>query len=304
MAPTLGKRKRISRKELARASLSPSPCSCDSGRASASGENDVLAIFRRAFEARFAPLPEEPKQTKPDMDCGTELEQGTEEEVSDWAGISDDDHQVQVVDYADRRLGTDKAPDTKAEMKAFMTSKPPASGAAPKTSIPRKPSPADAELTDAANLKNDLDLQKLLRESHLLSASKSGTCPASLSATGSARHKSTDLHLQSLGAKASIFTQKKMPMAQRKHMVQKARLRDAKRRADAREAGVILERPATNRMSGKREPQRNRDRAVGLPGVGKFRGGTLSLSKRDVQSITGGGGSGPKSKGKGTRARH
>jgi hypothetical protein len=38
---------------------------------------------------------------------------------------------------------------------------------------------------------------------------------------------------------------------------------------------------------------------VGLPSVGKFRGGTLSLSKKDVRSITGGGGNGAKSKGKG-----
>lgn len=90
-------------------------------------------------------------------------------------------------------------------------------------------------------------------------------------------------------------------MAQRKHMIQKARLTDEKRRAEAREAGVILERPTLAKKSGQRDENRTRDRAVGLPSVGKFRGGTLSLSKKDVRSITGGGGSKGKGKGKGAR---
>jgi hypothetical protein len=298
MAPALGKRKRISRKELEQSSRSPSPSSDsnDSGE-----EDDVQAIFRRAFEAKFKPLAMETKKVNMDTPKEIEEEDLVEEDDAEWAGISEGDDHVQVIDYTDTQLGRDDT--SKAEMKAFMSSKPPTSTAAPKKSLTGKKSPDDAHLAESNNLRNDLDLQKLLRESHLLSASSSGVSTSTLSATGIARHKSTDLHLQSLGAKGSVFSQKKMPMAQRKHMIQKARLTDEKRRAEAKEAGIILERPTMNKLPGKRDESRKRDKAVGLPSVGRFRGGTLSLSKKDVRSITGGGGSGAKGKGKGKKAK-
>ncbi|KAH7378386.1 hypothetical protein DE146DRAFT_637877 [Phaeosphaeria sp. MPI-PUGE-AT-0046c] len=296
MAPTLGKRKRVSRAELEQPSRSPSP----SSNSDSEGE-DLQAIFRRAFEAKFKPLAVEPKKQKV---VPVEVQQDDEEEDedTDWAGISDNEDDIEVIEYKDSRLDEDDS--SRAEMKAFMSSKPPTSAAAPSQSLTlKKKKPDDADLTEVTNLKNDMALQKLLRESHLLSASasSSGASTPTLSATGISRHKSTDMHLQSLGAKTSVFTQKKMPMAQRKHMIQKARFTDEKRRADAREAGVILERPTIAKKSGQRDENRTRDRAVGLPSVGKLRGGTLSLSKKDVRSITGGGGS--KGKGKGKSAR-
>ncbi|EAT76141.1 hypothetical protein HBI56_181850 [Parastagonospora nodorum] len=299
MAPALGKRKRISRKELEQPSRSPSPSpSSDSNE---SGEEDVQAIFRRAFEAKFKPLAVETKEAKIETPKEIAEEEADGEEDAEWAGISEGDDDVQIIDYTNTQLGRDDT--SKAEMKAFMSSKPPTSTAAPKKSLTVKKSPDEADLAESNNLRNDLDLQKLLRESHLLSTSSSGTSTPTLSATGIARHKSTDLHLQSLGAKRSVFSQKKMPMAQRKHMIQKARLTDEKRRAEAKEAGIILERPTMNKIPGKRDETRKRDKAVGLPSVGKFRGGTLSLSKKDVRSITGGGGGGAKGKGKGKKAK-
>lgn len=297
MAPALGKRKRISRKELEQPSRSPSPSS-DSNQ---SGEEDVQAIFRRAFEAKFKPLAVETKKVKIESPKEIEEEDLDEEDDAEWAGISEGDDDVEVIDYTNTQLGRDDT--SKAEMKAFMSSKPPSSTVAHKKSLTVKKSPDDADLAESNNLRNDLDLQKLLRESHLLSASSLAASTPTLSATGIARHKSTDLHLQSLGAKGSVFSQKKMPMAQRKHMIQKARLTDEKRRADAKEAGIILERPTMNKMPDKRDETRKRDKAVGLPSVGRFRGGTLSLSKKDVRSITGGGGSGVKGKGKGKKAK-
>lgn len=219
-------------------------------------------------------------------------EEEEEDDESDWSGLSDDENDVEVVEYTDTKHEQDE--EEKALKKAFMSSKPPISAAIPAKSIAVKKKQDDAELGETANLKNDLALQKLLRESHLLSASSSGTSTPTLTTTGIARHKSTDLHLQSLGAKSSVFTQKKMPMAQRKHMIQKAQLTEQKRRADAKEAGIVLER---ERMVGKVEKEKKRDRGVGGPSIGRFKGGTLSLSKKDVRSITGGGG-GAKGKGK------
>jgi hypothetical protein len=291
MASTLGKRKRVSREELQRPSQSSSP---SSGSPDSDAE-DLQAIFRRAFEAKFKPLSIEPK--KPKIVEAPEEEE--HEEESDWSGISDEGEDVQVIEHTDSWLDLDDT--SKAEMRAFMSSKPPKTIPTSSKSLTVKKEPEDTELNESTNLKNDLDLQKLLRESHLLSASvtSSGTAKTTLSATGIARHKSTDLHLQSLGAKASVFAQKKMPMAQRKHESQKARLSEEKRRAEAKESGIILERPTMGRKGGIQKRERG-ERGVGLPGVGKFKGATLSLSKKDVRSITGGPG---KAKGKGKKGK-
>ena len=293
MAPALGKRKRVTRAELEQPSRSPSP---------SSGSEDLQAIFRRAFEAKFKPLPTEAKKLKiEETPVQKEEEEAEEEEESDWSGISSAENEVEVIEYHDPRRELDDA--ERAAKKAFMSSKPPSSGTTTITSTlstrkSKKEDASDADGTEATNLKNDLALQKLLRESHLLSASSSGTStPSTLTATGVDRHKSMDLHLQSLGAKHSVFTQKKMPMAQRKHMVTKARTTEEKRRAEAREAGIVLEKESR----APKKVEKKRERGVGGPSIGRFRGGTLSLSKQDVRSITGGGGGGARGKGKGAK---
>ncbi|KAF1831197.1 hypothetical protein BDW02DRAFT_601001 [Decorospora gaudefroyi] len=293
MAPTLGKRKRVTREELERPSRSASP---SSGSGEDSGAEDLQAIFQRAFEAKFKPLPIEPKKPKIEETRIEEEDEDSEqaEAESDWSGISSaDDDAIEVIEY-NPTLST-YSPSETTEKKVFMSSKPPTS-TQPRISTAtttKKTADPDTELT---NLKNDHALQKLLRDSHLLSASPTPT----LTATGVARHKSTDLHLQSLGAKGSVFTQKKMPMAQRKHMVQKARLGEEKRRALAKEAGIVLEREQRDgNGNGKAEREKRRERGVGAPSVGRFRGGTLMLSRGDVRSITGGRGRGGNGKGKG-----
>lgn len=291
MAPTLGKRKRVTRAELEQPSRSPTPSSDSEG----SDAEDLQAIFRRAFEAKFKPLAVETKKPKIE-EVQTEQDVEEEEEESDWSGISDNSNDVEIIEYKDTHHTRDEA--ELAEKKAFMSFKPPTSASATPKSLTVKKKQDDADLTETTNLKNDLALQKLLRESHLLSASSSGTSTPTLTTTGIARHKSADLHLQSLGAKASVFTQKNMPMAQRKHMAQKARLTEEKRRAQAKEAGIILE---TERRVGKKDVEKKRERGVGGPSIGRFKGGTLSLSKKDVRSITGGGGAKGKGKKKGKR---
>jgi hypothetical protein len=293
MAPKLGKRKRVTRAELEQPSRSPSPSSGDDS-------DDIQERFRRAFEAKFKPLDVEPKKPKIEQ-APVEVESESEED-SDWSGLSGDEaNKVQVVEYKALEQLADEE-NAKLEKRAFMSSKPPKSVAPASTTSGKlnvKKKSDEDDNTDASNLKHDLALQKLLRESHLLSsASNSGSSTPNLTTSGIARHKSTDLHLQSLGAKASVFTQKKMPMSQRKHEVAKARTNEEKRRAEAREAGIILER---EQRMGKKDADKRRERGVGGPSVGKMRGGTLSLSREDVRSITGGGGSGGRggSKGRG-----
>jgi hypothetical protein len=134
------------------------------------------------------------------------------------------------------------------------------------------------DLTEADNLKKDLALQRLLAESHLLDSS------SSLTLSGNNRHKAVDLRLQALGSKSSILTQDKMPMSHRKGIIVKQSERENRRRKEARENGIILE---TVKGSTKRQREGKRDRGIGGPGVGKFSGGTLRLSKKDIVNIEG-----------------
>lgn len=136
---------------------------------------------------------------------------------------------------------------------------------------------------EADNIKNDLALQRLLKESHLLDPN---AARASSGPQGKGRLKALDMRLQDLGAKASILQQEKMPLALRKGIAAKSAGREATRRREAAENGVILERA---KAVIKPQQQQRRERSVGGPGVGKFRGGTLKLSSSDVKGIQGGG---------------
>ncbi len=149
----------------------------------------------------------------------------------------------------------------------------------------QSPQEVDEEAaSEALNLKHDLDLQRLLKESHLLEQAKAS------STLGTHRHKAVDMRMQSLGSKESVFHQDKMPLAHRRGILAKAANREASRRADAQENGVILEKATTK----ARARDLHRERGVDVPAVGKFRGGTLRLSKKDVLDIQGPSRSGPR----------
>ncbi|KAI9049992.1 hypothetical protein LZ554_006137 [Drepanopeziza brunnea f. sp. 'monogermtubi'] len=265
MSTTLGKRKRRAPKEDA----TPRDQSEESG----TDELDAQEIFRRHFEAQFKPLPVVQKAELVEESSDEELE-----EDSDWSGISDGkENGVLVVEHEDAQ--TRMAAMSKEELKLFMSSKVPKS--TPTVSIIRDQAGSkidDDDASEAANLKKDLALQRLLTESHLLDSSSNPTL------SGTNRHKATDLRLQALGSKTSIFRQEKMPMSHRKGIASKAAEKEAKRRHEAKENGIILEKA---KMGTKKTSAGKRDRGVGAPGVGRFSGGTLTLSKKDIYEIEG-----------------
>lgn len=137
----------------------------------------------------------------------------------------------------------------------------------------------------------------MLRESHLLEQAKASAV------VGSHRHKAVDMRIQSLGSKESLFTQEKMPLSHRRGIAAKAASRQALRRKEAKENGIILEKASssngsssiTGKSRGKSSGVR-RERAVDVPAVGRFRGGTLKLSRHDVLDIQGSGQSGKRRK--------
>ena len=147
-----------------------------------------------------------------------------------------------------------------------------------RASLKRQPETTKEEAnSDAANLQKDLALQRLLKESHLLDSQ------SSLAHVGSNRHKALDLRLQDMGSKSSIYRQQKMPIAQRKGINAKSIERDENRRRQAQENGIILEKA----LKSKSQESSKRQRGIGAPSVGKFQGGTLRLSRKDVADIEG-----------------
>ncbi|RAL05595.1 uncharacterized protein BO80DRAFT_340366, partial [Aspergillus ibericus CBS 121593] len=237
-------------------------------------------IFRKFFEAQFQPLEVPGGQVARDDESEEESEEEDfegSESGSDWSGLSgeEDEVQVEVVEHHDAK--SQDLMDKRAR-KAFMTSKPPSSEE-PKPAKKAKKEKGDDEedATDADNLKNDLALQRLLKESHLLESA------SDLAPTGKNRIKALDLRMQEIGAKSSLYKQS-MPSSHRRGIKAKADMKEDRRRREARENGIILEKPApkSNTNNNKR-----RERGIGGSSIGKFAGGSLNLSKRDVAAIQG-----------------
>ncbi|KAL1957697.1 hypothetical protein VTO42DRAFT_5674 [Malbranchea cinnamomea] len=252
---------------------------------------DAHELLRKHFEAHFEPLDLPPiaKKSEPEESTAAPTEDG---EDSDWDGISDKDNgavEPEIVDYT--TLNPEPSKDDEIEKifrKEFMSAKPPTSVNNPKPKPRNKESDGEDDGTDAANLKNDLALQRLLKESHLLDSAYE------LNPTGKNRHRALDIRMQSLGSTTSLYKQKNMPMSHRKGIEAKAEYKEKKRRQEARENGIILEKPAPK----KSNKNVRRERGIGGPAVGKFVGGTLKLSKRDVADILG-----PQSTANGKRER-
>ncbi|WPH00894.1 Hypothetical protein R9X50_00372800 [Acrodontium crateriforme] len=275
MAVSLGKRKRPEpKKVVAKKTAKAEKSESDS-------DDDIRARFQRAFEARFKPL-ETPKVPVRQDASGDESDEAEVQADSDWSGISDEEDAVEVVEHGPG-IELDRE-EQKREMKAFMSSKPPSSKESISNIFKAKSKPTEDEAGESDNLKHDLALQRLLKESHLLDPTTFGTAQSTNEPSGKSRLKALNLRLEDLGAKKGIMDQAKMPLSHLRGIKAKAISRESKRRKEAAENGIILER-AKGTMKGK--PERKRERGVDGPGVGKFRGGTLSLSKKDVRAIEG-----------------
>lgn len=278
------------------------------------------ALFQKAFEKKFKPLEKVEKPAEDDAPSSDDEEDDDEDEdyesgsdlndehdSEDWSGFSGEEEeppkpQIEVIE--DKVFRRRDPAEEKRLKKQFMSSKIPSE--APKYPIPHKPSTTTATAAtegetqdDNDNLKNDLALQRLLKESHLLEAntfSANGT--ASSAPEGAARLKALDMRIRDLGGKKSHLDQERMPIAFRKGMVAKAGEREDKRRTDAKENGIILERFGSKIGAGGKSSgpvvrgggkDRKRPIGVGGPDVGTYRGATLKLSKNDIKGIEGSG---------------
>lgn len=288
MAVTLGKRKR-------REDISNKP---QAGENDSDDDATARALFQRAFEAKFKPL-EKVEKPLEQSDSGSDADDSQDiDEDDEWDGLSEDgDAQPQIEIIQDKPANIVDPDRQKRELKAFMSSKPPTASAPTslKSTKAATKDPTGDDETESTNLKNDLALQRLLKESHLLDANTFTTGPADTTPEGKSRLKALDMRIQDLGGKKSHLEQDRMPLSHRRGIVAKSSDREAKRRLEAKENGIILERVKGGK--GSKEPAR-RERGVGGPSVGKFGSATLRLSKDDVRGIQG---SGQRGGGKGKR---
>ncbi|GAB1320494.1 pre-rRNA processing and 40S ribosomal subunit assembly [Madurella fahalii] len=300
---------------------------------------DAQELLKRHFEARFKPLAVAPCAAPPKPVAGRDgrgsgasggsqrdddSEPGTDQSESEWDGVSDggDDedgdgsgtHSVEVVDHSSTGKAAATSTMNKRELKAYLaqSSRPPshshtsASAAQMVINAKKMPSSEDQPEDSAAFLANDLALQRLIAESHILSAAggnashwQSQHAASTASNTrafsaGRTAHKTTDMRVQALGAKESILTQAKMPMTMRKGIVTTAASKEEKRRREARENGIILEREVKKVKTKKKG---RGDRPVDLPAVGRMRGAELRVSAREARAIAASGrGAGGKGK--------
>ncbi|KAG8532178.1 uncharacterized protein KY384_003818 [Bacidia gigantensis] len=257
MTPIQGKRNR--RKQ-----------SLEENRLSPVDAENANAILKRHFETAFQPLAGLKRIVSPCLDDPKEESQ--HEEDSDWDGISDSEAEViqhNTSQFKDQTIPT-------GDLKTFMSFKPPTSHASLTNSQqPKILRQAEDDETDKDNIKKDLALQRLLKESHLLEQH------SPIDHFGKTRHKALDLRLQDMGSKTSVFAQQKMPYAQRKGISAKASEREGNRRREARDNGIVLEK---ERRVVKRADIR-RERGIGAPSVGRFQGGTYKQDKV-AQEIT------------------
>ncbi|KAL8861444.1 MAG: hypothetical protein Q9178_002317 [Gyalolechia marmorata] len=215
-------------------------------------------ILRHNFESRFEPL--ESFGPASAQDSFLKEDSGSENGHTDWSGFSEEyqeetETNAIVVDY--QNPGKTRVDISKDDLKLFMSAKPPIESISTVSSTKRtttEPNNSEEAATDAANLKKDLALQRLLQESHLLDPK------SSLTPFGQNRHKAMDVRQQALGSRTSVFTQKKMPLAQRKGIVAKSTEREERRRREAKESGIILEKAVKSKV---RDPKR--ERGIGAP---------------------------------------
>ncbi|KAL8771582.1 MAG: hypothetical protein Q9209_003025 [Squamulea sp. 1 TL-2023] len=243
-------------------------------------DDRLKTLLRQNFERSFGHLGSFGPTFAQDTSLDADYKSG--EDQTDWNGFSEDDREQSgavIIDYQSQ--AKTRVEVSKKDLKMFMSAKPPNEDVQQRSSIKaRTTEPQDPEeaATDAANLKKDVALQRLLQESHLLDTK------SSLTPCGQNRHRALDVRQQALGSKTSVFTQDKMPLAQRRGIVAKSTSREERRRQEAKESGIILEKAIKSKI---RTRDSKRERAIGAPSVGKFSRGMLTLSKRDVTKIVG-----------------
>ncbi|CCG81470.1 Predicted protein [Taphrina deformans PYCC 5710] len=166
-----------------------------------------------------------------------------------------------------------------AGYKSFMSGKVPKTGGVASLVQKSRRSTEDddsgSESDAADDLKKDKELQRLLRESHLLQAQGNG----SLETEGRIRHKATAAQLIANGA--SKPKQRKMPIGMRKGIEAAANKREGAADKYNRDNGIVTARKAAPVV------QKRSNKTLHELNLGKYKNGKLSISRKEIDRVNG-----------------
>lgn len=80
----------------------------------------MRALFQKAFEAKFKPLPQTEPHSEPDEQTESGSWSDDQEDHEEWDGLSDEDETIQIVNHDQSR--SDHQLDQQHERKMFMVS--------------------------------------------------------------------------------------------------------------------------------------------------------------------------------------
>lgn len=274
-------------------------------------DKSVMDIFKRSFEQQFGKVEGLPESESEEEDSGEtydndsedseEREDGEErendsdldlemmEEYEHYQGQEDseesdpesEDEKPVVVRHTDSSFTVTA---TKQEKKLFMSSKAPLQEAKAELSSKRQRT-EEREEDEQLNLDNDLALQRLIKESHILAEAGLSGVDISTGITGKARHKTLESRLDDLGVKRAKTQQ--MPMNMRKGMTAKQKERHERHVKNSREAGIVLARSEVSKAPKK---QVKRERGLKIASVGRETRHGLIISKSEISKYSGTGG--------------
>lgn len=166
-------------------------------------------------------------------------------------------------------------------------------------------SDSDAD-TERQNMKNDVELQKFLQESHLLSAMDPSTEPNS-QIYGKTRARALEMHLNHLSTtNGNAPKLEKVPMHVRKGMIRKHLHKIQRHEEEAKDAGIVLSktkkgqfrkvgstykndierRIGTSIKSKEQKRKAHRQRGLKVQSVGKSTRHGLKISPKDIDRIS------------------
>lgn len=262
-------------------------------------EEELQEIFRRNFERQFGSVDgaegkesEESEQSEDESE-GEEEDQHSshssedEDEKEDQDEGESSDEGPQVVRFDGTSVNQNSKPlsgllSKNAKRKFMSSTAPKSEDSSKKPKLTKK-----EEKEEQEDLKNDLALQRLIQESHILAGTtKHGYYTGADISTeydapiGKARLKVMSSRLDKLGVKGK---QDKIPMlAQRHRTNRETRLRD-EYEAYARENGIVM--ASTSKKPSKKPVKRQR--GLKIASVGRETKHGLRISKKDIAQVTG-----------------
>lgn len=307
----------------------------------------ALEIQRRNFEAQFGSIEDmgyKDKSKAQDKDCDEEDSDSEEDNIPNHLTKDSDDEDDFSGFGSNASLSSDEEEDdeeSEQEVKpkvikindSFSTPPPSItnaerkivrSGRAPtlaemakkeqELSKMTKKQQAKAAKEDDENLENDLKLQRLLKESHIL-ANQLDYSGADLTLqtidyedpTGKARRRALDSRIRSLAANSSSTgglpkTLEKMPMNMRKGMIKSNERKVAQYEQEAKDAGIILSKvkkgdfrdlnqgkgstSSSDRLgTGNKVEKKHRQKGLKINAVGRSTRNGLVISQNDIDRI-------------------